>query len=153
MNRNLLLIAIAAVVLVGIAAGILLVGNGQSSGALSGAIGPTSTTMTLNVSTCSVPDPSGNVSFTLSGKLHASGGVPLAGRTVALRMASCDNGPCATAPVMEFATTDQNGGFSFARNEPATRNYDADTYVYYGAAFSGDLEYAGTSSGMVRKLC
>jgi hypothetical protein len=54
---------------------------------------------------------------------------------------------------MPLATTDQDGGFSFARNEPATRNYDEDTYVQYGAAFSGDAEYAGSSSGMVRKLC
>lgn len=152
MNRNLLLIAIAAVAVVGIAAGILLAGNGQS-GPLSGALGPTATTLTLNVSTCSVPDARGNVSFTLSGELRDAAGTPLAGRTVALRWASCDNGPCATVPEMPFATTNQNGGFSFARNEPATRNYDADTYVQYGAAFSGDAQYAGSSSAMVRKLC
>ena len=153
MNRNLLLIAIAAVAVVGIAAGILLVGNGQS-GLLSGAIGPTPTTLTLNASTCSVPDPtSGNVDFTLSGELRDSAGNPLAGRTVALRWAVCDNGPCATGPEMPFATTDQNGGFGFARNEPATLNYDKDTYVQYGAAFSGDAQYAGSSSGFVRKLC
>ena len=60
MKRNTLLFAIAAVAVVGIAAGILLAGNGQS-GPLSGAIGPTATTLTLNVSTCSVPDARGNV--------------------------------------------------------------------------------------------
>jgi hypothetical protein len=149
MNRN-LLIAIAAVAVVGIAAGILLAGQ---TGQLSGAIGPTPTTLTLNASTCSVPSPSGNVSFTLSGELRDSAGNPLAGRTVALRWAVCDNGPCATGPQMPLATTDQNGGFSFARNEPPTRNYDADTYVQYGAAFSGDAQYAGCSSDLVRKLC
>ncbi len=153
MNRNLLLIAIAAVAVVGIATGILLVGNGQSQGPLSGALGPMPTTLTLNASTCGVPDPSGNVNFTLSGELRDSGGNPLAGRTVALRWASCDNGACASPAPMQFATTDQNGGFSFTRHEPATRNYDADTYVQYGAAFAGDGQYAGCSSGMVRKLC
>ncbi len=152
MNRNLLLIAIAAVAVVGIAAGILLAGNGQSHGPLSGALGPTPTTLTLNVSTCGVPDPSGNVDFTLSGELHDINGTPLAGRTVALRWASCDNGACASSAPMQFATTDQNGGFSFARHEPATPNYDADTYVQYGVAFSGDEKYAGSSS-IVMKLC
>ncbi len=151
MNRNLLLIAIAAVAVVGIAAGVLLAGNGSQS-PLSGAIGPTPTTLTLNVSTCSVPVPSGDVSFTLAGELRDSGGNPVAGRTVALRWASCDNGACASPAPMQFATTDQNGGFSFARHEPATPNYDADTYVQYGAAFSGDETYAGSSS-IVRKLC
>ena len=97
MNRNLLLIAIAAVAVVGIAAGILLVGNGQS-GPLSGALGPTPTTLTLTVSTCSVPDPSGNVGFALFGELRDTAGNALADRTVALRWASCDNGTCATCP-------------------------------------------------------
>ena len=54
---------------------------------------------------------------------------------------------------MQFATTDQNGGFSFVRNEPATPNYDADTYVQYGAAFSGDADYAGSSTELVQKRC
>ena len=152
MDRNTLIIA-GAIIVVGVVAGILLAGHWQSPGPLSGAIGPTPTTLTLNASTCSVPDPSGNVSFTLSGELRDSAGNPLAGRTVALRWAVCDNGPCATGPEMPFATTDQNGGFSFTRHEPATRNYDADTFVQYGVAFSGDAQYAGSSSGMVRKLC
>ena len=151
MNRNLLLVPIAAVAVVGIAAGILL-GNGQV-GPLSGALGPTPTTLTLNASTCSVPDGSDNVSFTLSGELRDSGGNPLGGRTGALRWASCDNGPCDTAPEMPFATTGPDGGFSFARHEPAAWDCDADTCVQFGAAFSGDAQYAGCSSPMVRKLC
>ena len=149
MNRN-LLIAIAVVAVVGVVAGVLLLGNGPT-GPLAGALAPAPTTLTLTASTCSVPDGAGNVSFTLSGQLTA-GGAPVADRTVALRTARCDNGACSVAPVMEFATTGPDGGFSFAKLEPKTAGYDADTY-YYGAAFSGDTQYAGSSSGTVRKLC
>ncbi len=152
MNRNLLLIAIAAVAAVGITAGVLFVGNGPLPGPLSGALGPTATTLTLTASTCSAPDGAGNVSFTLSGQLTA-GGAPVADRTIALRTARCDNGACSVAPVMEFATTGPDGGFSFAKLEPATAGYDADTYYYYGAAFAGDTQYSGCSSPIVRKLC
>lgn len=151
MNRNLLLIAIAAVAAVGIAAGVLLLGNGPT-GPLAGALSPAPTTLTLTASTCSAPDGAGNVSFTLSGQLTAAG-APVAGRTIALRTASYDNGAYAVAPVMDFATTRPDGGFSFAKLEPATAGYDADTYFYYGAAFAGDTQYAGSSSPTVQKLC
>jgi len=151
MNRNLLLIAIAAVAVAGIVAGVLLAGNAQ--GSLSGAIGTTATTITLNITTCSVADPAGNVSFTLAGALRDTSGKPLAGQTVGLRTAKADNGTVAVAPVTEFATTNQDGGFSFAKSEPATVNYDRDTYYYYGAAYAGNATYAGCSSETVRKLC
>lgn len=153
MNRNLLLIAIAAVAVVVIVGGALFSGAGQT-GSLSGSIGLKATTLTLNASTCSAPDGTGNVSFTLSGELRDSAsGTPLAGRTIALRTGRSVNGSPSVGPVMEFATTDLNGGYTFAKNEPATPNYDADTYKYYGTAFSGDEQYAGCSSGTVRKLC
>ncbi len=152
MNRNLLLIAIAAVAVVVVAAGVLFLGNGPQ-GSLSGSIGQKSTTLTLNASTCSVPDGRGNVSFTLSGELRDSDGAPVAGKTIALRTASVADGRSAVGPTMEFATTDLNGGYTFAKNEPATPGYDADTYRYYGTAFSGDAEYASCSSATVRKLC
>jgi hypothetical protein len=153
MDRNLLLIAIAAVVLIGIAAGILLVGNGQSPGGLAGALGPTATTLTLNVSTCAVSDIFGNVGFTLAGELRDSAGNGLANKTIGLRWASYDNGHLSETGPTEFTTTDQNGGFRFTRNEPPTPNYGADTYVQYGAAFAGDQTYATSSSPIVRRLC
>lgn len=148
MNRH-LLIAIAAVVIVGVAAGVLLVVNGQSPGALPGAIGPTATTLTLTVSDCADADASGNRGFAIYGVLSA-GGAGLADRTIALRTAKCDNGTCGVLGV-EFGTTDPMGGFSFVKNEPATPDHDADTYVYYGAAFSGDEVYAGCASALVNK--
>ena len=84
MNRNLLLIAIAAVAAVGITAGVLFVGNGPLPGPLSGALGPAATTLTLTASTCSAPDGAGNVSFTLSGQLTAGGYMASANVTVAV---------------------------------------------------------------------
>ena len=153
MNRNLLLIAIAAVAAVGITAGVLFVGNGPLPGPLSGALGPAATTLTLTASTCSAPDGAGNVSFTLSGQLTA-GGAPVADRTIALRTAHCDAGACSIAPVMDFATTGADGGFSFVKTEPPTPEYDrVNHYYYYRAAFAGDAEYAGCASGEARKPC
>jgi hypothetical protein len=110
------------------------------------------TTLTLTVSDCSVPDPSGNVGFAIFGVLRDTAGNGLADKTIALRTASCDNGTCGVLGV-QFATTDPNGGFSFVKNEPATPNLDADTYYYYGAAFSGDEMYAGCASDTVKKRC
>jgi hypothetical protein len=151
MNRNLLLIAIAAVAVVGIAAGVLLLGNGQT-GPLSGALGPITTNLTLTVSDCADADASGNRGFAIFGVLRDSAGNGLADKTIALRTAKCDNGTCGVLGV-EFGTTDPMGGFSFVKSEPATPNLDADTYIYYGAAFSGDEKYAGCASGTVKKRC
>jgi hypothetical protein len=150
MNRN-LIIAIAAVVIVGVAAGVLLLGNGQAP-PLPGAIGPISTNLTLTVSGCADADASGNRGFAIFGVLRDSAGNGLADRTIALRTAKCDNGTCGVLGV-EFGATDPLGGFSFVKNEPATPDYDADTYVYYGAAFSGDEKYAGCASALVNKTC
>jgi hypothetical protein len=154
MNRNLLL-AIAAVVAVGVAAGILFVGNGPSPGPLSGALVPTATSLTLHASNCSVADENGNVSFTLSGELRNATGAGVPGRTVALRTARCDPGGCSVAPApMDFATTGPDGGFSFVKTEPPTPGYDGkETYYYYRAAFGGDSEYASSASDEARKLC
>ena len=151
MNRN-LLIAVAAVAAVGIAAGILFVGSGPSPGPLSGALGPITTNLTLTVSDCADADASGNRGFAIFGVLRDSAGNGLADKTIALRTAKCDNGTCGVLGV-EFGTTDPMGGFSFVKSEPATPNLDADTYIYYGAAFSGDEKYAGCASGTVKKRC
>ncbi|MEN6517929.1 MAG: hypothetical protein ABFC38_07015 [Methanospirillum sp.] len=153
MNRNTLLIAIAAIVMVGIAIGVMLSGAGQT-GSLSGSIGATPTTFTLNVSTCSVPTPAGNVNFTLSGELRDSGGNPVAGQAIWLSLSSCSNGACAATPSTESAVTGQDGGFSFVKSEPPTRNYNAETtFVQYSASFRGDEQYAASFSNSVKKLC
>ena len=153
MNRNILLTAIAAVVVVGVAAGILFAGGGQPQGQLSGALGPASTTLTLTATDCSDAD-AGNITFTLSGALLNATGAGVPDRTIALRTAHCDAGACSIAPVMDFATTGADGGFSFVKTEPPTPEYDrVNHYYYYRAAFAGDAEYAGCASGEARKPC
>jgi len=153
MNRNTLIIAIAAIAVVGIAIGLGLAGSGQT-GSLAGSIGGTPTTLTLNVSTCSAPTPERDVAFTLSGELRDSGGNPVVGRTIWLSWASCANGACAATPSTESAVTGEDGGFSFAKSEPPTRDYDANTtFVQYQTSFRGDAQYAASVSNAVKKLC
>jgi len=153
MNRNTLILAIAATAVVGIAIGLGLAGAGQT-GSLAGSIGGTPTTLTLNVSTCSSPTPGGDVTFTLSGELRDSGDNPVVGRTIWLSWASCSDGACAATPSTESAITGEDGGFSFVMSGPPTRNYDANTtFVQYQASFRGDAQYAESVSNPVKKLC
>lgn len=159
MNRNLLLIAVAAIAVVGVAVGILLLGSGPSQGSLSGAIGPIPTTLTLNISACTEPDgrsEPGALNFTLSGSLLDDNGGPVPGRTILFARSGATTGQ---ASFMEgpgqsgSAVTAADGSFRLDKQELPTRDYSAGAYQEFHASFAGDAEYLSSSSNTVRKLC
>ena len=83
MKRTTLLIAIAAIAVVGIALGLLLSGAGQT-GSLQGRLEPVPTTLTLGY-TVGREDGVGGYELFLYGKLADSTGAPVANRLVSLR--------------------------------------------------------------------
>lgn len=158
MNRNLLLIAIAAIVVVGVGAGVLLLGDGQSPGSLSGALAPTN--LTLNITTCAAPElpprSGGGINFTLSGYLRDANGGPVPGRTilfaksgVTVEHAAFMEGPGQSGS----AVTAADGSFSLQKQESPTTDYSAGAYQDFHASFAGDAQYAGSYSNAARKLC
>ena len=144
MNRNTLLIAIAAVVVVGIAVGLLLTGAGQT-GSLQGASGPVPTSLDLIVSNCSPPDARGYSSFTITGHLMVSGGV-VANRTVNLYGVFPERGTSAAEPLV----TGRDGSFRVTRNVLPSANSTGDNYQ---AVFGGDAEYGPSTSEKVYSPC
>jgi len=143
MNRNTLLIAIAAVVVVGIAVGLLLVGAGQT-GSLQGASVPIPTSLDLIVSNCSPPDARGYSSFTITGHLMVSGGV-VANRTVNLVGVFPERGISA----VEQFVTGRDGSFRVTRDVLPSANATDN----YQAFFYGDAEYGPSTSEKVYRPC
>jgi len=151
MSRNTLLIAIAAIVVVGIAVGVLISGVGQN-GKLSGSIGPTPTSINLSVSGCSPPDYAGLVSFAVTGYLLDAGGGPVANRTVNLVSIGCtDGGACFSG--VESLVTRSDGSFSVKKRGAPSVNATPGTGDHYRASFAGDAQYGASSSGDVYRTC
>lgn len=155
MNRNLLLIAIAVVAVVVIAAGILILGDQQPQAPLSGTMGSASTILTLDPSTCSVPDSNGSVTITVSGELHTTFGNPVAGRTVEVHRLKCGSVGCNwTGPDGEGSVvTGPEGRFSLVRSEASTLHNDPNAHIVDYATFAGDAVYGGSQSSFQTRFC
>ena len=130
MNRNLLLIAIAAIAVVGIAVGLFLSGAGQT-GPLPGMIAPIPTTLTLSY-TVPMEDGSGGYLLDVRGRLVDATGGPVANRSVKIRWKL----PAETeVHDARTATTGADGSYSVQFQQ---------YYWYYGkhpiywAEFAGD---------------
>jgi hypothetical protein len=155
MNRNHLLIAIAAVAVVGIAAGVLILGSQQPQAPLSGSMGSASTILTLDPTTCSVPDSNGSVTITVSGELHTTFGNPVAGRTVEVHRLKCGSTGCNwTGPDGEGSVvTGPEGRFSLVKSEAPTLYNDGSSHIVDYATFAGDAMYAGSQSSFQTRFC
>lgn len=152
MNRNLLLIALVAVA--GFAVGVLILQAQQPGAPLPGSMGPGPTTLALGLS-CSVPDGTGNVTYTVSGMLRDVSGAPVAARTVEVTRLKCDSLGC-TSPgpdEQRSVATGQDGRFGFVKREPQGLYDDATTHTVFYATFAGDALYGGSQSGFQTKRC
>ncbi|MEN6343420.1 MAG: hypothetical protein ABFC89_12790 [Methanospirillum sp.] len=131
MNRNTLLIAIAAIAVVGIAVGLLLAGAGQN-GQLSGTLAPKPTTLTLGY-TVPMEDGSGGYLLDIRGKLADATGGPVANRSVKIRWKL----PAETVfNDAGTATTGADGSYSVQFQQ---------LYFYYGKHPVYHAEFAGDS--------
>ncbi len=149
MNRTVLLVAIAAIAVVGIAVGLLLAGP---TGPLAGALGPVPTSIDLAVSNCTGPDYQGFVSFIVSGHLRDSGGNPVGGRTVTLASMGCtDEGACYSD--VESLVTQSDGSFAVKKRGLPQENPTPGTGDRYRASFAGDAQYGASTSGDVYRPC
>lgn len=146
MNRTTLLVAIAAIAVVGIALGLFLAGqNGQ----LTGALGSIPTSINLSVSGCSPPDSRGYVSYTIAGYLVDSSGRPVADRTISLiGVFYPETGPGLSA--VEQFVTGADGSFRVRRDVRPSVNSTGDNYQ---ASFGGDTQYGASTSEKVYTPC
>lgn len=148
MNRNQLLIAIAAVVVVGIAVGLLLSGAGQP-GPLSGALGQAPTSINLSVTDCWTPNGDGEFGWVVRGCLVTSSGEPVPNRAVTLYTEVCRNGGCTLGP-SETVLTNAAGWFYVWK--PQTPDMYEKTEEYQ-AWFGGDYQYGPSESNYEKRPC
>jgi hypothetical protein len=138
MKRNNLLIAIAAIVVVGIAVGLLLAGAGQN-GQLSGTLAPRPTTLTLAY-TVPMEDGSGGYLLDCHGRLADSTGASIANRPVKIRWKL----PAETVfNDAGTATTGADGSYSVQFQQYSA--YYGKHPVYH-AEFAGDSAYLASRS-------
>ena len=144
MKRNTLLIAIAAIAAVGIAVGILASGV---AGPLTGSIGPSPTTLTIEYSLNNDPNgPWGGVwLLSLHGRLTDAAGGPVANRWVWVRVWTSSDGPSTAGADM----TGADGSFEVEYQQPGVYPPNGITYRYW-AEFPGDSAYLASSSPYVQ---
>jgi len=138
MNRNTLLIAIAAIAVVGIAVGLFIAGAGQN-GQLSGTLAPKPTTLTLGC-TVGMEDGMGGYELFLNGRLTDSAGAPVANRPVSLRFTVPGQTGVNDAGT---ATTGADGSYSL-RFQQYSSYYGK--HPVYTAGFGGDSLYLASNS-------
>jgi hypothetical protein len=156
MNRNTLLIAIAAIAVVGIAVGLFLSGA-LTAGPLSGTIGAIPTTLTLGWTDLGEQG-LGGYEFRLYGRLADSTGAPVAGRTVRLTFTVPGETPAPTTgwwtvspsptvtPIVHdvgTATTGADGSYSVYHTQYASYY---GKHPVYSASFAGDGTYLASRS-------
>lgn len=141
MKRNTLLIAIAAIAVIGIAGGLLLAA-GLQNGPLSGTLGPTTTKLTLWVTTIEERG-TGSHLLRLDGRLSTLEGAGVAGRSVDLKQQIST-----TTLAIGTATTGADGTFTMTCEEPA--NSSGTPFVYF-AQFWGDSLYRSSQSANVQR--
>ena len=154
MRRNTLLIAIAAVAVVGIAVGLFLSGAGQT-GPLTGRIAPIPTTLTLSY-TVPMEDGSGGYLLDCHGRLADSTGAPVSNRAVNIKFTVPGQPP--TPPLRTLgpgetptpyvgdagtATTGADGSYSVQFQQYSA--YYGKHPVYH-AEFAGDSAYLASRS-------
>jgi hypothetical protein len=138
MNRNTLLIAIAAIAVVGIAVGLLVSGAGQN-GQLSGTLAPKPTTLTLGV-TVGMEDGMGGYGLSLHGRLADGTGAPVANRMVSVKYRVPGETVVNDAGT---ATTGADGSYNVEHQQ---------LYFYYGkhpvyyTVFAGDSLFLASRS-------
>jgi hypothetical protein len=138
MKRNTLLIAIAAIAVVGIAVGLFLSGAGQN-GQLSGTLAPKPTTLTLTY-TVPMEDGSGGYMLDVRGRLADSTGASVANRPVRIRWKL----PSETViHDVGTATTGADGSYN-VQFEQYSAYYGLHP-VYY-AEFAGDSQFRASRS-------
>ncbi|HOT94533.1 MAG TPA: hypothetical protein PK089_05025 [Methanoregulaceae archaeon] len=142
MKRNTLLIAIAAITVVGIAAGLLLSGAGPS-GALQGMIAPIPTTLTLGY-TVLMENGVGGYMLDLHGRLVDSTGGPVANRPVKLRWRLPDE---TTLHDCGTATTGADGSYSLQFEQ---YSWYYGRHPIYHAEFAGDSLFLASRSADVQ---
>ena len=147
MKRNHTLIAIAAIVVAGIAVGLLLSGAGQT-GSLSGALEPVPTSLNLSIRDC-WETYNGELGWFVRGCLVTPGGDPVPNRAVTLSSEVCRGGGC-TVGSSETVLTNTAGWYAFWR--PQTPDMYEKTEEYQ-ALFRGDYQYAPSASNYERRPC
>ncbi|HIH03053.1 MAG TPA: hypothetical protein HA263_04090 [Methanoregulaceae archaeon] len=137
MNRNTLLIAIAAIVVVGIAGGLVLAGAGQN-GQLSGTLVRQNTQVTCGAT---IVEEAGIGGFLLNlhGKLSTAAGAGLAGKPVTISYKYPGMSAFEPLPVV---TTAADGTYNYQYEELPYWG----TPVLYCARFAGDDLYSGSQS-------
>jgi hypothetical protein len=143
MNRTTLIVAIAALAVVGIAAGLLLAGQ---AGPLAGRLAQEPTSINLSISDCSAPDARGFSSFTIAGFLVDSNDLPVADRTVNLVGMFPSSGLSAVEPLV----TGRDGRFKVGRTVNASEPSTGDNWQ---AFFGGDDLYGPSNSEKVYRPC
>jgi hypothetical protein len=139
MKRTTLLIAIAAIAVVGIAVGLLLSGAGQT-GSLQGRLEPLPTTLTLGY-TILMENGVGGYYLSLHGKLVDATGAPVASRAVQLKYTVPGE------PIIHdagTATTGADGSYDVGHDQWAS--YYGLHPVYYAEFAGGDLFLASRST-------
>lgn len=136
MNRNTLLIAIAAIAAVGIVAGLFLAGAGQNP--LSGTLVKQNTQITCGASIVEEAGIGGYL-LNLHGKLGTAAGTGLAGKTVTLYYKYPTMSAYEPLPTV---TTGADGTYSYLYEELP---YYGNPVLYY-ARFAGDDLYNGSQS-------
>ena len=137
MNRNTLLIAIAAIAAVGIVVGLFLAGGGQN-GQLSGTLLKQNTQITCGAT---IVDETGLGGYLLNlhGKLSNAAGAGLAGKTVTLYFKYPSSSRYESLPAV---TTGADGTYGYQYEELPYWG----TPVLYYARFAGDDLYNGSQS-------
>jgi len=141
LKRNTLLIAVAAIALIGIAGGLLLAA-GLQNGPLSGTLGPATTTLTLGATTIEERS-TGSHLVRLDGKLSTLEGAGVAGRSVDLKWQFST-----TTFAIGTVTTEADGTFTMTCEELA--NSSGTPFVYF-AQFWGDSQYKSSQSASIQR--
>lgn len=146
MNRKHLLIAIAAIVVAGIAVGLLLSGAGRT-GSLSGTLGLESTSVNLSIRDCWETN-AGELGWYVRGCLVTDSGNPVPNRPVTLYTEVCRNGGC----TLGSSETVTNAAGWFYVWKPQTPDMYEKTEEYQ-ARFGGDYRYGPSDSNYESRPC